>query len=271
MKRFGTLFLILAASLALFVTITGLTTKTDLPSRMLQILFLPVPIYLSYLVIGRLQGNENPVDSTSLWQRFTIYYCFILTTIFVATSFVSANTIPNFFSSLIFSPLAIYFLFLVWPKYKFSYAKVNRGTENEAELKSDNGSFIKVDVDKRDFLKLVGSAGVLALILGVFNKRSSIAPFFGNLGDGGGAVTIKDQSGNDITPAQNSPTDGYNITQIDDATSTSYFGFINKNGQWFIMKEADDNSYRYVKGDNDFSGNWERRKNLTYDYFDKVF
>jgi len=117
-------------------------------------------------------------------------------------------------------------------------------------------------------LKLIGSAGILALILGLFGRRGGIPNLLGNANLD--SVALKDTSGNIVNPAQDSPTDGYSISQIDDSVP-SYFGFVNKEGSWFIMREGEDSAFRYVKGDTNFGTSWASRSKLNYNYFDKVF
>ncbi len=76
-----------------------------------------------------------------------------------------------------------------------------------------------------------------------------------------------------IDPAESQPTDGYAITNVDDG-APSYYGYLNKNGAWYIMKEdADAGNYRYAKGSVDFIVNWGNRKTdlITYGYFDDIF
>ncbi|MDP3703389.1 MAG: hypothetical protein Q8R78_03285 [Candidatus Omnitrophota bacterium] len=52
-----------------------------------------------------------------------------------------------------------------------------------------------------------------------------------------------------------------------DATSPNYYGFQNKEGEWYIMKETITGStttYRYAKGGSGYAGNWTLRADLTY-------
>jgi hypothetical protein len=127
------------------------------------------------------------------------------------------------------------------------------------------------DLDRRAFLKLIGSAGMAVFLLQLFSGKANAA-FFGSV-PGPGTVGIKDSGGNLIDPAISQPTDGYKISQIDDASATvQYFGFVNKDGAWYIQKEdSSEGTYRYTKGSSNFATNWTNRTSLTYDYFDSVF
>ena len=263
MKTAKSIFLIFVTLLYLFVSISGMGAKIDLTSRILQILFLPVTVYLLYVLAGHIFRRTPVFNQRTGLGRIVIYYCFIITMTVVSIGFLSSLDLPQFLSALIFSPMAIYFLVLVWPRRKTALPF------NKTELKSLLVPTPKLDVNRRDFLKLIGSAGILALIMGLFGRKNSISPL---LGGGGGyeSITLKDTSGNVINPAENSPTDGYSISQIDDSVP-SYFGFINKNGNWFIMREGEDSAYRYIKGEGNFSSSWANRTRLDYNYFDRVF
>ena len=265
MKIVRSLFLILVTLLSLFVSVTGLVAKIDLASRILQILFLPVTAYLLYILAEHILKKIPVFDQKTGLRRALIYYCFIVTATVVGVSFFSSQNPPQFISSLLFSPMAIYFLLLVWPRRKEALPL----SAGKPDFKSLVGPATKLDVDRRDFLKLIGSAGILAVIWGLFSKRGGISNFLGNT-DAFESITLKNTSGNVINPAENSPTDGYNITQMDDSIP-SYFGFVNKDGGWFIMREGEDSAFRYIKGDSNFTINWSNRAKLNYSYFDKVF
>jgi hypothetical protein len=125
------------------------------------------------------------------------------------------------------------------------------------------------DLNRRLFLKLIGGAGVSAFLFSIFTDKAH-ASFFGSM-PVPGAMTVKDSSGQAIDPAEKQPTDGYEISEIDDATSPAYYGFVHKTGAWYISQEGSTGSYRYVKGGSDFPTAWTNRAALTYDYFDNVF
>lgn len=73
---------------------------------------------------------------------------------------------------------------------------------------------------------------------------------------------------------------GYKIADVDDDASPNYYGFVDREGNWFILKEtiaAGANTYRYCKGtknyDTALTGGWAMRANIatTYDYYFNVF
>jgi hypothetical protein len=263
MKTAKSIFLIFVTLLSLFVSISGLGSEADPVSRIFQILFLPVSGYLIYVLIRHIFSKAPVFDQKTGLARILVYYCFIITTAVVSVSFLSSVDLPQFLSALIFSPMAIYFLFLVLPQRKHALPF------KKSEIESIIEPAPNLDVNRRDFLKLIGSAGILAVIMGLFGRRGGISPIMSS-DTGLESITLKDTMGNAINPAENSPTDGYSISQIDDSVP-SYFGFINKDGGWFIMREDEDSAYRYTKGEKDFTPNWKNRVKLDYNYFDKVF
>ena len=127
----------------------------------------------------------------------------------------------------------------------------------------------EIDEDRRTFLKIIASAGAGLFFMTIFTKKTEAA-FFGSAPQPS-TLKLKDSQGNIIDPAEKNPTDGFRITQIDDSSTPTYYGFVDKNGSWFIMKEESSGAYRYVKGDSNFSNSWSNRTSLTYGYFDEVF
>jgi len=125
------------------------------------------------------------------------------------------------------------------------------------------------DNDRRIFLKIIASAGAGLFFMSLFSRKAEAA-FFGSAPQPS-TLKLKDSQGNIIDPAEKTPTDGFRITEIDDSSTPSYYGFVDKNGRWFIMKEESSGAYRYVKGGSNFSNSWSNRTSLTYGYFDEVF
>lgn len=125
------------------------------------------------------------------------------------------------------------------------------------------------DPKRRQFLKIIGASGVGFIITMLLNPKKTEAAFFGSV-PGPGTVALKNRSGQRIDPAEKKPTDGYYITDIDNSIP-SYYGYLDKDGNWYIIKENSDGSFRYVRGSGSFSSYWSSRSSLTYDYFDNVF
>lgn len=208
-------------------------------------------------------------------KKAIIYYNFIVVTTMVVSGFFSTQSSPQLISAILFSPIALYFWLLVVPKKNkavaiYSTPKLPK-TQKPVELKRLPDK-AKVDADRRMFLKLIGSAGASLFLFALFTKKAEAA-FFGSV-PGTGTVALKDTSGTQIDPAIKQPTDGYKISGIDDS-SPAYYGFVNKDGDWFIMRETSGGEYKYYKKtalDNDFTTDWPNRATLTpYEYFDSIF
>jgi hypothetical protein len=63
---------------------------------------------------------------------------------------------------------------------------------------------------------------------------------------------------------------GYKPSDIDTSTSTQYSGFIDYNGNWYIIKfDTTANTIRYAAGSasNSYATNWTNRTTLTYTYY----
>ena len=66
------------------------------------------------------------------------------------------------------------------------------------------------------------------------------------------------------------PTAKYKIADLDTVGPTQYFGYVDKDGAWYIMRLTDA-AARYVKGNDHYVDNWGTRDQLSYDYFDVIF
>jgi len=266
MTKASSLFLFWVTLLALFITATSVTVSTALPGQIFKILFLPVTIYLVYSVVTHWFSQAPAFNFPSGWKRLVIYYCFIMTTTLVVTSLLAVETVAQMISVLIFSPLVVYFFWLVWPRRNLAHVFTHVSSARTQAAPVPNAH---LDADRRDFLKLIGTAGVSIFLYNLLLRRNT-NPLFASSTDQTGPLALKNAQGDVINPAEKSPTQGYYISQIDDSP-IAYFGFINNLGQWFIMRQDTDNSYRYVRGDKDFTTAWSNRAKLTYDFFHNVF
>lgn len=210
-------------------------------------------------------------------MRKTITYTsFVIATLVVVLAFVTARTYTQLALATILYPLLVYFAFKIFPRKTwkapvFTVRLPVRSTEKVvAETIKPKAQPVEVaDIDKRAFLKLIGAAGLSFFLFSLIGRKTGALPFGG--ASGTGITALEDVAGNKINPAQAQPTDGYRISEIDDNAIT-FYGFTNKDGAWFIMKEdTDTGSFRYSRGDTNFSGNWSNRENLGYDYYSNVF
>lgn len=223
-------------------------------------------------------------------KKLFIYYCFILTSIMTIAGLLGATSYAQVVSAILFLPLTLYFLKTIMPRKR--HALILQRTENvqiatpgkklsKKKVSEPGPEPLKLqksfDVDRRMFIKLIGSAGISIFLLSIFTQKAHGA-FFGSV-PGPGTVSLKDTTGAKIDPAVKHPTDGYKIARLDDSTP-AYYGFLNKDGAWFIMKEGSDGTYKYAKGSTNFATEgygWSLRDiapgsgGLTYADFDVVF
>ncbi len=182
--------------------------------------------------------------------------------VFIIAGTVGSTTQSQLITPLVFSPIALYFLLSLWPQKNLVATNYHKPSKQFQNVVPE-----KLDEEKRDFLKMLGAAGISVLLLNLFSKRAeSYLPLLSpNQSDS--KKPSEEPTSNNPPP---SPTAGYFITEIDDS-DPAYFGFTNSLGQWYIMREEDSNTYRYSKGDRDFTANWGQRATLKYDYFENVF
>lgn len=213
-------------------------------------------------------------------MRKILTYCsFAIASLIVVAAFLTSTTYTQLTVAILLYPLLIYFAFRAFPrraqihpsKKPVTAAVIQppvKPAEKVEPLKEKNMMGI-ADIDRRVFLKLIGGVGFSLFLFSIFNKKAE-GLFFKNL-PAPGTVSLQDSTGKKIDPAQSQPTDGYRISEIDDNVIT-FYGFINKDGAWYVMREdPDTGSFRYCRGDSNFSGNWTNREKLKYDYYSNVF
>src|SRR3989344_9541815 len=123
-------------------------------------------------------------------KQILIYYSFIIVSLMTFAGFVTASSIPELLSAMVFFPLAVYFAALVIPRNKqalkvtvktkptpLSPQKIKTkaltppGSESAPELEPEiippyvpdlasAPTKISLDIDRRKFIKLIGSAGL---------------------------------------------------------------------------------------------------------------
>jgi hypothetical protein len=209
-------------------------------------------------------------------QKALTYSSFIVATLMVFAVFVTATSYIQLAIAIALYPVLAYIAFKIFPRKTLTTpeitiqipAKEAQGAEVEkAEVQKERVDVS--DIDKRAFLKLIGAAGLSFFLFSFLRRRTD--NLFGGQIASTGVTALENASGNRIDPAEHQPTDGYTISEIDEGEIT-YYGFINKDGAWFIMREdIDTNSYRYAKGDSAFPENWVNRERLKYDYFHNVY
>lgn len=67
--------------------------------------------------------------------------------------------------------------------------------------------------------------------------------------------------------------DQYKASDYEQTTSGSYTGFLDRNGNWFILRQSGlegSATYRYVTGNKEYRDNWTKREILPYRLFSEV-
>ncbi len=204
-------------------------------------------------------------------------YAAIFTLLAVVANLVNVRSLTQVAYVLVLVPLLAHFLLLI-PKKKFALgsllkAKLKKEVSEVstiAEVVGPSESEAVKEEQRRKFIKLIAGAGVGIFAASVLNPKKASAAFFGSV-PGPGVISVKDSGGTKIDPAIKSPTDGYAIANIDSASYPAYYGFVNKDGGWYIMRENPQNTFQYSSGGSSFSTNWTGRAGLSYASFDTTF
>lgn len=218
-------------------------------------------------------------------KRLIIFYNFLLTLLLAGAALSQAKKGQEVIYGLIFIPMAFFFGRLLYRQLTHPRRHKLKQVSSKAlaqvsplKVKTTAAPVLEgealddadvADINRRMFVKLIGAAGLSTFVFALFSK-SAHAAFFGSV-PGPGTVSLKDSSGNKIDPAEKQPTDGYEISQVDDASMPAYYGFLHKDGAWYIAREGNGGEYRYARGSGSFSSNWSNRGSLSFDYFDSVF
>lgn len=70
------------------------------------------------------------------------------------------------------------------------------------------------------------------------------------------------------------PTSAYSPVDVDDDTSTRYYGFQRADGAWYIQRETTDSGdtlFRYVGGASGYATSWTARASQDYGYPEDTF
>ena len=187
-------------------------------------------------------------------MRKTLTYSgFIVASLVLVLVFATSKSYTQLGVAVLLYPLLVFFAYKLFINRTWSVP----AEKVKAVLPEHHGERVGIlDTDKRDFLKMIGAAGLSFLLFSLFNRRTDI--LFPSK-----SITAPE--------AERSPLEGYQITEIDDS-ATTYYGFTNKQGAWIIMKvDTETSSFRYTRGDSKFSDNWEGRTALNYVYFHELF
>jgi len=213
-------------------------------------------------------------------KKALTYTSFIVTSLIVVLAFITSTTYLQLGVAILLYPLIAYFaykMFFVKDVFNNQELNVQQATiipatisNSQTNRSTTQNEISAVDIDKRAFLKVIGATGISLFMFSLFTRRSG-AYLFGDNSGSPGIAAITDSGGNKIDPSERQPLDGYIISEIDDSY-ISYYGFVNSNGAWYIMKEDPENgTFRYHRGDSGFTDHWKVRDSLSYDYFNVIF
>lgn len=204
-------------------------------------------------------------------EKVLIVYSFIACLFIMIVGIFSARTTNQLISSFIYLPLVFFFgtkIFYLLEKPSHKKALSKPPSIMAEKVSGPLTSKGIADQDKRLFLQLIGTTGLSLLVMALFSRKARDTFLSG--GSTLETVGLKDISGNTINPAERLATDGYSITDIADDSVPAYYSFVNTGGAWYIMQNTS-GTFRYAKGDSNYSASWDIRDKLRYDYFNKVF
>lgn len=190
------------------------------------------------------------------------YTSIIIGSIIVIFMFVTSKTYVQLGLAAILYPLLAYFILKVSEQgtQETPEATIQMPSRPVQTVQDSSLEQVEVaDVDKRTFLKFLGAAGLSFFVFSILGRRVDSLLFGG-----------RSQNGQTIQEAN--PMEGFKISEVADDGIISFYGFVNQESGWLIMRQDNDiSSFRYAKGDSNFTSNWANRENLKYDYYSKLF
>lgn len=211
--------------------------------------------------------------------KILTYSSLAIASLFVILAFVTAKTYAQLVAAVLLYPILIFLFFKIFPRESLRLPKITIaiGTPSKTNLTrlqtpnpgKESLEAGVVDINRRTFIKLIWATGISFLLLSIFGRR--IQNIFSSGSDEHPGMTERNFL-QQIGQSNTSSVDGYKISEIDEGSTVSYYGFVDKFGAWIVMKEdGEENSFRYVKGKLDFPENWKNRAKLNYDYFYNLF
>jgi len=292
------LFIIYNLALIAVLAFQGVGAQSFAEKTFLALILVTGGYFLLHLLRRTPLGK---VPGMGLLHSLTFLSSLLFTTFLLAGALYSAKSQQEYLFSLALTPLPLYFWLTLLSRFRRPEKNASTPLKQEKEeveekeeelyptaamLDKEEGRIEPINAEervtepnRRAFLKRAGGLGLGLLVYSLLNPRNAGAAFFGSV-PGPGTVAIKDTNDVQIDPAEKYPTSGYGITEIDDAGAAFYYGFVEKTGKWYILKESDttgDLSYVYATPDNnpgvvDFTTAWTNHTTtLTYNRFDTAF
>ncbi len=204
-------------------------------------------------------------------RTLLIYPSFMIAFVLLAVVFITSTTYTQLGVAVLLYPLLAFFAYQIFLGKKQVSQTTTIPIQSVAEkIETQTDSRGIADIDKRTFLKLIGASGISFFLISIFGRNVE-SWLFGRQNLAQTGALTGNPSADKTSAATASTTDGYHISEVDDDI-IAYYGFINKEGAWFIMKgDTNNGSFRYVRGRSNFPETWKKRQNLDYDYFHQVF
>lgn len=233
--------------------------------------FLLIPVFLYF--------TGGIFKKIKILKSFLFGYSFVCSILILIVDLLSIKRFGNFVLVVMLIPVPLVLILEFIKKIKDKKSKILINQKSTEIIKVDDPSETEnIDESKRKFLKLLAGTGLTTFLLYVLSPKKISAAFFGNGTGGSGNVYLKDSDGNKISPAVNSPTDGFGICDIATVETNNYYGYIDKNGRWYILKEnSSGSSYQYASRINNVTITdgylvaWSGKSDLTYGNFSDAF
>jgi hypothetical protein len=282
-QTFYFLFRLYVTVLLTSVFFVGLLQVHSLSSLLLSLIILPSVFYLLAFIKKAPILNKIKIIFSPLVISLLAVYSLLSSLLVSIINLLNLHSIDDVLISLPLIPVPVFF-FIEFLKL------LNKNLKNKRDLvpssvashtsKEDSAPITEEgevrEQTRRQFIKIIAGTGLGVSLLYLLGSKSASAAFFGSLPGSTNNISIKDSQGNKIDPAIKSPTDGYGISKIDDSNFPHYYGFINKDGGWYILKEYADGSFLYAKGTSNFANGWDNRGTdapigPVFGYFNTIF
>ena len=204
-----------------------------------------------------------------MMRKTLTYSIFTIMSLLVILAFITAKSYLQLGVAILLYPLLAYFALQIF-KRKSWRAPIVTIKFPVATAKPRREAVDVADIDKRTFLKLVGAAGLSFFVFSLLGRRAENL-LFGSSSEPSIIGNALNSTGGEVNVSGTPQLNGYRISEIDDRL-VSYYGFVNNQGNWMIMREDTETSaFRYSTGKTNFPISWADRENLKYSYYHELF
>lgn len=250
----------------------------EVSSLIFVVLLLPIFFYFLLRIaqsIPFLKTGFRVLKHSLVINIFSTYTLFFILATLIANSIHIRQPIHLLFV-VVLLPTLVHF-YLIFSRFflnlkhrrKLSKEKVTEVTYIK-DTETTSKKTEQVEKERRAFFKMIAGAGAGVVVASLLNPKRASAAFFGSV-PGPGIIAVKDSLGTKIDPSIKSPTDGYGVSNLDTTSYPAFYGFVNKDGAWYIMQENPQNTFTYSTGASAYSTGWTGRAALTYTTYDTTF